>query len=226
MSHAKVWVCFLFYLLLSLNELLKYSWICCGHLRKDLTVQLNFSFFKVTHKHTIAHTKRRCSGTDPRLLEPAICTLLQLTVAICIDTSFDGGGFCKRNFRFSSPHHALSSGENIFAAFDVIGTAFDSWHKIAGVPNDLGVRHQRLHTLGECIAKSYITSFIARYLSALTAIEMIFASFELQKFSGFCDLDALSNGFMRFHRCFGSWQTVPNVSYLVQRDLGFASNNS
>ena len=116
--------------LLGLYDLLKYRGIGPGNLGQDFAIQLDVSLFQTGDEFAVGRADQPCRGVDADGLDGAVVSLFQAAVAIGVDAGFRCRSLRQRNFRLTAPHHALGAGKNILSAFDAVGSAFDSWHRI------------------------------------------------------------------------------------------------
>lgn len=169
-------------------------WILCGDDRENLAVEQDLFLFQGADELGEGCTAFAGCGVDAHLLQGSVVTFFEFTIAIGVDAGFGGRDFRERDFGFAPPHHALGSGEDVFTAFDAVGSAFDSWH------SGLGVRHHAFKTLGIGGGDGLIATLLASDLSRISAIEMILSSVTLEKFSAGSQFDPLGDSFVCFHR--------------------------
>ena len=67
-------------------------------------------------------------GVDAHLLQGAVVALLELAANIGLQSGFGGGDLSKFQFGLAAPHHSFGAGKDVFAALDVLCSAFDSRH--------------------------------------------------------------------------------------------------
>lgn len=107
----------------------KYLRVFGSHLRQDLAIQSNVLLAECAHHLAVAFAHFFESSADANLLKAAIVAFFGLATNIGIDASFDASDFSEGNLGFAAPHHALGTGEDILAALDAVGSAFDTWHR-------------------------------------------------------------------------------------------------
>ncbi len=115
---------------LRLHDLFKNGRVGSGNLREDFAVELDLALLESVDDLAVGRSELASGGVDANLLERTVVALLQLAANVGVDAGFRGGNFCESDLGFTTPHHALGSGKNVFAALDAVGSAFDSWHRI------------------------------------------------------------------------------------------------
>lgn len=99
-------------------------------LREDFAVQFDVTLFERRHEFGVDRSVQTRGGVDTYLLQSAIVALLELATNVGVLAGLRRRRLGERNLGFASPHHALGTGEDVLAAFDAVGSALDSWHRI------------------------------------------------------------------------------------------------
>ena len=115
--------------LLRFDDLGKDVWVARGELGEDLAVELDLLRFEGADDLGVAHAHFAHGGADADLVEGAVIALLELAVAVGVDTALGHGHFGQGKFGLAAPHHALRPLEDILAALDVVHAAFDTCHR-------------------------------------------------------------------------------------------------
>ena len=99
-----------------IDDSLKCLRIVHGKVCENLTVQTNVLLSDASHELRISHTVLTCGSVDSLDPECAECTLLVLTVTVCIGKTLLIGVLCYRPYVLSSEEITAGSLKNLLAA--------------------------------------------------------------------------------------------------------------
>ncbi|MEN9558645.1 MAG: hypothetical protein RL141_1014 [Candidatus Parcubacteria bacterium] len=99
-----------------------------GELAQYFAIQQDIAFLEVVHQAGEGGAVKAGSGVDAHLLQCAVVALFELATHVGVHASLVGGGFGQGDFGFTTPHHALGAGQDVFTALDAVCSAFNSRH--------------------------------------------------------------------------------------------------
>lgn len=114
---------------LGLYDLGKHFGIIAADFGEDLAVEADVSALQVAHELGERRAVQSSGGVDANLLDGTVVALLELAALEGVQSGLCCRDFRERDLGFASPHHALCSGEDVFAALDSVCSSFDSRHK-------------------------------------------------------------------------------------------------
>ena len=124
-----VLVYFIFCLLHFGNQFVEDGWVILGEHREDLAVEVDVLFFQSIHESAVRESVRANRGIDADLPQAAEGAFLGAAISEGHRTGLEDRGASESDFGFAAPHHPLRLLEKIPAAFDVLGTALNAWHR-------------------------------------------------------------------------------------------------
>ena len=175
---------------LRLCDLGEHGWVFHCNLREGLAVERDVALLETADELAVASSKFAGGGADADLHHGTVVTLLEFATDVGLDACFGRSALGQCNLGLATPHHALGTGEDVLAALDAVGSAFDSWHILDELLNILDV--------GQIDAE--VTTLVARGVAGFAAIEMVLAGFALEELAALGHFDAFGDGLVGFHR--------------------------